>query len=241
VHSRLQGLKNVNPEAQEILQNLREVSAERMARNADPGLDARVAAIKAYQHARFMHTYADLLAGGRYAGAAQFFLDDLYGPGDFTRRDEQFARVVPGMSRVFPHEVCRTVLLLSELHALSERMDTAMGRMHPAGPVSGASYGVAWRAVGHPESRERQIVLMLAVGRALDGYTRSALLRHSLRLLRGPAHAAGLGSLQEFLERGFDTFRAMKGAEGFLSLVAERERDLAGQLFGGAAAPLLRP
>ncbi len=230
----------MNPEAQEILQNLREVAAERLARSDDAALDARVAAIKGYQHARFTHTYADLLSGGRYAGAAQFFLDDLYGPGDFTRRDEQFARVVPGMSRVFPHEVCRTVLLLSELHALSERMDTAMARMHAAGPVSGASYAVAWRAVGHPELRERQIVLMLAVGRALDGYTRSALLRHSLRLLRGPAHAAGLGSLQEFLERGFDTFRAMKGAEGFLSLVAERERDMAARLFAGDAAPLLR-
>jgi hypothetical protein len=231
-------LPNVNQEAQQILQYLREVGAERQTRADDAALSVRVVAIKAYQHKRFRHTYADLLAGGRYAGAAQFFLDDLYGPGDFTHRDAQFARVVPGMSRVFSREICHTVLLLSELHALSERLDSAMGRAHAAAEVDGVSYGRAWRAVAQPPLRERQIALMLAVGEALDRYTRSALLRHSLRLMRGPAHAAGLGALQEFLERGFDTFREMKGADGFLSLIAQRERDLAARLFAGEAAPL---
>jgi hypothetical protein len=227
----------VNPEAQQILQYLREVAAEREVRASDAALATRVGAIKAFQHARFMQTYADLLAGGRYARAARFFLDDLYGPRDFTQRDDQFARVVPGMARLFPRETAHTVLLLSELHALSERMDTGMGREHPGAVVNGASYGLAWRAVGRPDWRERQIVLMLAVGEALDRYTRSALMRHSLRLMRGPAHAAGLGALQEFLERGFDTFREMRGADGFLSLVAQRERDLAMRLFAGDAAP----
>jgi hypothetical protein len=81
--------------------------------------------------------------------------------------------------------------------------------------------------------RERQIALMLAVGSALDRYTRNPLLRHSLRLMRGPAHAMGLGTLQEFLESGFDTFRDMRGAAFFLDTVATRERDLAARLFGG--------
>ena len=61
---------------------------------------------------------------------------------------------------------------------------------------------------------------MLAVGSALDRYTRNPLLRASLRLMRGPAAAAGLGALQGFLERGFDTFREMRGAREFLDTVA---------------------
>ena len=36
-----------------------------------------------------------LQGDARYAGAARFFLDELYGPGDFSQRDAQFARVVP--------------------------------------------------------------------------------------------------------------------------------------------------
>jgi hypothetical protein len=71
------------------------------------------------------------------------------------------------------------------------------------------------------------------VGSALDRYTRNPLLRHSLRLMRGPASAAGLGALQHFLETGFDTFREMRGAAYFLDTVAQRERRLAAQLFAG--------
>jgi hypothetical protein len=69
------------------------------------------------------------------------------------------------------------------------------------------------------------------VGRALDTLTRSPLLHRTLRLMRGPARAAGLGALQSFLEAGFDTFRAMHGADEFLRVVGERERALAALLF----------
>ena len=200
-------------------------------RDAAPELRQRVLAIKAYQHDRFAQTYSDLLAGGRYAGAARFFLDDLYGPGDFAQRDGQFARVVPAIARLFPREILQTVLALSELHALSEGLDTAMGRALDGPVVDAESYAMGWRAVGQPAERERQIALMLDVGRALDRYTRNVLLRQSLRLMRGPAQAAGLGALQAFLERGFDTFREMRGAEGFLALIAQRERELAARLF----------
>jgi hypothetical protein len=49
--------------------------------------------------------------------------------------------------------------------------------------------------------------------------------------MRGPARAAGLGSLQTFLERGFDTFGAMNGASEFLTLIEQRERALMQALF----------
>ena len=53
--------------------------------------------------------------------------------------------------------------------------------------------------------------------------------------MRGPAQAAGLAALQQFLERGFDTFRSLRGAAGFLQTVAERERAQAMRLFNGAS------
>lgn len=222
------------------------VRAERAERAAEPLLALAVAAVKAYQHARFGRTYADLLANPRYTAAAGFFLDDLYGPRDFTARDEQFGRIVPALVRLFPGEIVATVAELGELHALSERLDTAMGRhllaageTRPAAGAAlpGALYGSLWRATGEPAARERQISLMVSVGQALDRYTRRSILRHTLRLMRGPAQAAGLGELQAFLERGFDTFRAMQGAESFLAEIATRERRLAAALFRGEIGP----
>ncbi|HEU6455230.1 MAG TPA: hypothetical protein VN201_07180, partial [Roseateles sp.] len=80
--------------------------------------------------------------------------------------------------------------------------------------------------------------LTMAVGEALDHLTRKPLLRQTLRLMRGPAQMAGLGALQNFLESGFDTFRAMRGAADFLSTVRQREEVLAGRLFAADAEVL---
>jgi hypothetical protein len=218
-----------------ILAHLAAVADERKVRAADVALGARVEAVKRYQQKRFEKTYADLLAHPRYAGAAHFFLDELYGPSDFTQRDEQFARVVPPMVHLFPSEVVQTVESLAALHALSERFDTAMGRALDSPAVDAGAYVRAWLACNDAPARETQIVLMEQVGRSLDVLTRKPMLRHSLRLMRGPARAAGLGALQAFLESGFDTFRGMRGAAEFLATIGQRERALAAALF--AALP----
>jgi len=223
--------------AEAILAGLAEVDRERRRRAADPALGARVTTLKHYQQQRLRHTYADLLASPRYRQAATFFLEELYGPADFVQRDAQFARVVPAIARLFPDEVVATVVALSELHALSERMDTGMALALDAEALDAAAYGLAWRAVGQPAERERQIALLLQVGQALDRHTRSRWLRASLHMMRGPARAAGLDALQRFLESGFDAFGGMGGAREFLQTIAERERRLAAALFAGEMPP----
>jgi hypothetical protein len=228
----------MSPDGQSILDNLQVVAGERQRRRADAGLDDRVHALKRYQHLRFQSTYADLLAQPRYASATRFFLNDLYGPRDFTERDAQFARIVPALVRLFPHAIVQTVRTLSELHALSETLDTRMATLLPTGTIDTPAYAVAWQAACAPPQREHQISLMLAVGHALERYTRNPLLAHSLRLMRGPARAAGLAALQSFLETGFETFGNMRGATEFLATIASRERALAAQLFAmGPPAP----
>jgi hypothetical protein len=218
-----------------ILAHLRQVEAERSARAADPDWAARVVALKAYQHARFARTHADLLADPRHSAAARFFLDDLYGPQDFAERDAQFARIVPALVRLFPAEVVATVDSLAALHALSESLDSRMARLLPAPSVDAEAYRHAWQATGRRADRERQIELVLGLGRQLEHYTRNRLLGASLHLMRGPARAAGLGSLQAFLERGFDTFAGLNrnpgGAGEFMQRIESREKALMQALF----------
>ncbi len=230
--------------ADRILAHLQTVASLRAGRQADPLLDEQVRWLKGYQARRFERTYADLLATSRYQAATRFFLEELYGPQEFADRDAQFARVVPGMSRFFPHAVSETVAELGELHALSESLDDAAARhlihIGLAGPVNAVGYVQAWQAAGQAGVRERQITLTLAIGRALDDFTRSRLLRSSLRLMRGPAHAAGLAALQRFLEAGFDAFGGMQGADDFLRWVGERERALAAALFAPDALQRVR-
>ena len=215
----------------DIAHHLEAVAAERKRRAASPGLLAKVTALKAFQQRRFSHTYADLLAGSRYGAAARYFLEELYGPKDFSARDAQFARVAPKIARVFPSDVAETVAVLSELHALSETLDTAMGLELGSERIAPRDYIAAWQGVGRAPERDRQIDLTLAIAAQLDRITRLPLLRNALRLMRGPARAAGLADLQRSLESGFDTFRAMKGADEFIALIDARERALAAALF----------
>ena len=214
-----------------ILNDLRRVAEERRVRAEAPALAELVQSLKRYQQRRFALTYADLLSSSRYAAAAQFFLAELYGPADFAQRDAQFERVVPALVRLFPNEIVRTVSTIARLHALSESLDTEMARHLVSPDITAGSYQLAWQRTQRREDRLMQIELTLMVGRALEHYTRNPVIRTTLRLMRTPAEAAGLASLQRFLESGFDAFRKMRGASEFLQKVEARERTLLEVLF----------
>lgn len=218
-----------------ILAHLQDVERHRSLRSGDPALSRQVEALKHYQQQRFARTYTDLLNSSRYAQPARFFLEDLYGPADFSRRDAQFARVVPAMVKLFPNEVVATVARLAQLHALSESFDSRMATLLGGDAMTAPRYARAWFNCGDEANRRLQIELTLEVGRSLDELTRKPLLRQALRLMRGPAAAAGLAELQSFLEQGFDTFKAMRGASDFLAIVRQRELNLLSLLFSEAA------
>jgi len=124
---------------------------------------------------------------------------------------------------------------LGELHALSETFDTELGALLADARVTAADYIRVWQQAGRPSDRERQIALTLRIATDLDRLTRKPFLRQSLRLMRGPARAAGLTELQRFLESGFDTFQEMNGAKEFIDLVGKRERALAAALFAAGS------
>jgi len=223
-------------ERDSILSNLEIVEGERRRRASNAALDQKVLALKAFQQRRFTHTYADLLASDRYRAACRFFLEQLYGPEDFARRDAQFAKMVSGLGTFFPQEVVHTVGRVAELHALSEVLDSEMARLLPAPQVAPLDYVRAWQRVGRAPDRQRQIVLSLGVAETLDALTRNPLLRKGLRLMRTPARVAGVYDLHRFVEIGFDAFAAMQGAQEFIATVRSREEAFAAAIFAADPA-----
>lgn len=208
----------------------------------DPTLAASVYAVKAFQARRFAGTYSDLLASDTYRHAARFFLVELYSDKDYSDRDAQFGRIAGGLQTLFTKQVVATAVSLAQLHLLTEELDHAMGlawqkASMPENASPAERYLEAWRMVGHRNDRGLQLATVLTIGRDLARLTRLPGLRLVLRMMRKPAHAAGLGSLQEFLESGFDTFAGMshqtRGVETFLSVIEEREAELIDLLFDG--------
>ena len=104
-------------------------------------------------------------------------------------------------------------------------------KLSPHQPV----HNNAWRAVDRRADRDRQLATVMSVGQELDHLTRTPGLRRLLKMMRTPASLAGLGSLQRFLESGFDTFASMgasgEGAKYFLGAVLSREQGLIDRLF----------
>src|SRR5450432_1108600 len=92
-------------------------------RSRSPALADALDAVASWQAGRLNDTYADLARDPRYSDAIVFFRSDLYGPGDYSRRDADLARVVPLLVRVLPDAVVATVAKAMELSALSHELD----------------------------------------------------------------------------------------------------------------------
>jgi hypothetical protein len=198
---------------------------------------AGLAPLKAYQAQRLARSYADIAAQPRYRMATSFFLDDLYGPKDFSRRDDAMLRILPVMVRTMPARGVEAATLAVELEALSESLDHRVALALDPGPVDDDAYARAYRAGSTRAERERQIELIVLVGQDLDWLVKKPLVLRTLKLMRTPARLAGLQDLQDFLERGFEAFSAMDGAEDFLALIRSRETEIANRLFSGAPQP----
>ncbi len=219
---------------------LREQHAQNAAARG-PGVAQALARLRAWQSARLTATYADIAEDPRHAAAIAFFRSELYGAGDYSRRDEDLERIVPVMKRMLPSALLDVVAEAVELNALSMRLDLAMAAALPSRAFTVAEYTAAFRAVGDRRLRERQVASIGTLGRAIDHYGHKRSIRHALALMRAPARAAGFGALQAFLERGLASFREMKGAQAFLATVDARERGILDAIYAGSDAPFPEP
>jgi hypothetical protein len=200
---------------------------------------ARLAELKEFQAARLAASYADIAAQPRYRMATSFFLGDLYGPKDFSRRDASMMRILPAMTRILPAGAVQTAALAIELESLSEELDHRVAAALPPGPIDDTRYGEAYRAGSTDAEREHQIDLVVGVGVRLDSLVTKPLVYRTLKLMRAPAHLAGMDDLQDFLERGFAAFREMGGADDFLALIRSREGAIKSRLFSDEPQPFL--
>lgn len=190
--------------------------------------------LKTWQTERLAQTYADLLASRRYRDAANFFLEELYGPKDFAQRDADVARIVPTLTRMLPAFALEAIADAIELDALSERLDAEMAdALHAeGGGLDEAGYARAYRATSSRSDRMRQIELAGEIGAALNNLVRVPLIGAALTMMQGPARLAGLEELHRFLVRGFTAFKKMGDASEFLDTIRTRETVLMNDLLG---------
>jgi hypothetical protein len=226
-----------------LLANRRVRDGKIEPRNRSPWL----APLQRWQSQRLEAGFQDFLHKPKTAPAARFFLDDLYGDHDVSARDRDVERVLPLMRKLLPQHLIETAADAIELavisHALdlrvAQRLEQSAARAKRTAPpsLSERDYAAAYRRVGKPLLRDRQIELVLRVGATLDEAVHKPWIPRLLRASRLPAKLAGLGELQTFLERGFAAFKALQGADDFMAEIARREREVSRRLLAGEPHP----
>lgn len=213
----------------------------REPRNASPWLKP----LQAWQAQRLERSFAGFLADPARRPAARFFLTDLYGEHDFSRRDADIARVIPMMQKLLPAALLKTVADGIELAALTHAFDLRMAEALAAlagrkRRVDADLYARAYREVGRPRLRARQIALIDEVGQGLWAALRMHGVGTLLKVSRLPARAMGFGELQGFLERGFEAFGQLGDAKPFLADIRASETRVMQGLFAGDPDPFRR-
>lgn len=202
-----------------------------------PAAVARLAKLQHWQSSRLLRSHADLRANPRYRAAVEFFFNELYGGGDPRGRDRDLQRVQRVMETLLPADALQALSLAIELEILSQELDGEVARALSPGRITVETYADAYRRVGRRADRERQIALLNVIGSYLDRVVRKPMIRGLVKFARRPAHAAGFGAMQEFLERGLDAFEAMHGADEFLATLRDREARVLERIFAGVDNP----
>ena len=123
-------------------------------------------------------------------------------------------------------------------HALAVRMAEALQRLAPRRrTLDEALFARAYREIGLPRLRARQVALIDEVGHGLAAALHMPGVGALLVLSRIPARAAGLADLQGFLERGFAAFAELGDVAAFLVEIRDIETRVMQRLFAGHPQP----
>lgn len=195
---------------------------------------ARLRRLRKWQSDRLARTYRDFHADPHYAPAVDFFFSDLYGPREFADRSRILARAIRYLKRALPAVLVTVLARALELDVLTRELDNAMTQALAAARISAEAYAAAYRSVDRRASRARQIELIVGMGKDLGGIVTRAWIGRLLRAAHMPAHAAGFGALQDFLERGHAAFLQMPDPERLLDAIQERETKFMSSMLRGA-------
>lgn len=193
-----------------------------------------ISALQAWQCKRLLASHEDLRNQKRFQPAMAFFVDELYGPKDFSQRDQDIARVVPKLSKVLPDKAIQSLEAALHLNTLSFDLDFALARALEGRQVNRDTYADAYRTCRNLPDRTQQIDYIDILGRDLADVVKIRGISMLLKMARKPAKIAGLLSLHEFLEQGYDAFRQIGDVEDFIVPVVTRERTIMTQLFDHA-------
>ncbi len=170
--------------------------------------------------------FADLYEQPGYAEAIDFTMNDLEGVG-ISSRDRDLERAAPAITHMLPLGALQTIAKAAEMSARVLKSNIAICRAllvrnELPDLITERNYCIACRKASSLEELVELVHLITGLGRTLKSLVHIPMIGMTLRVMRAPAHAAGFGALQDFLERGYSTFKQIPDIDLFLSEIENR-------------------
>jgi len=187
-----------------------------------------IVALQSFQSARLRRDHADLAAEPQYEEIANFFFEEMYGPGDFGERDKQarrlhqFVHLAPGLAI---HDVEQVLQLLELTNKLDAAVVAWLIALDAPLDFDEATYERAYRLADNYAERVLQLELVRGALYKVHHLAHMPLLGLALRRTQAMAHAVGMADLHRFLRLGFEAIQPVRDIHRFVETISVRERD----------------
>ena len=185
-------------------------------------------ALQRFQSNRLRRDHADLAAEPQYRDIGEFFFEEMYGPRDFSARDEQarrlhqFVHLVPGIA-------VGDVQKVLELLELSNRLDDGLVEvlLELGAPINFDEqiYERAYRLADNYAERVQQIDLARDSLYNVYRMARRPFVGLALDRIQGLAQRVGMADIHRFLRLGFAAIQPVRDIHRFVETVMLREQD----------------
>lgn len=220
----------MNEHLRQILRHLHSVKTmQEIALKGD--LLASIQQVQRWQCKRLLFSHQALHQQDQYKPALAFFVHDLYGPHDFSQRDQDLTRLAPKMAKILPDKALRSLESALHLNALSFELDYELAKHLDKQPLNRDNYLKAYQDCNNPQARLEQIQLIEIMAKNLADAVQMRGVSALLMMSRKPAHLMGVSTLHTFIESGFKAFKTIGNYETFILPIVHFEQNLMKQMF----------
>lgn len=184
--------------------------------------------LQAFQSQRLRRDHADLAEEPQYRQIADFFFQEMYGPSDFSARDEQayrlhqFVNLLPGLATSDIKDVL-------ELLELTNRLDGAVAAqlswLAATLAFDEMTYERAYQLCDNYRERMHQIELSRITLYNVYRMAHKPLIGALLQRTQALAQTAGMSDLHRFLRLGRQAILPVRDIHRFVETILLREQD----------------
>jgi hypothetical protein len=191
-------------------------------------------ALQVFQSNRLRRDFNDLSAIPMYEPVGEFFFTELYGPHDFSQRDndarrlQHFLNIVPG---VHLHDIEELLDLISTTAELDDGLTQLLIDHEVPLTFDEQIYERLYREADNYDQRHRQLELIGSSLANVFRLSRSQLLGIGLEGSGLIARLAGFESGHTFLLKGYHALRNVTSIDHFATTIYNRELQRLNRIF----------